>query len=109
MHPDRTVWRPVTRSLAAPGLGVRTFKGCCQMLEADGSGVTVHAGKAPSIAFMAEATERSPRAPAPGLRLLIATAATFPVCNTFAIAVTSSSMLRPFADGVDALGTNRGS
>ena len=32
---------------------------------------------------------------APGLRLLIATAATFPVWNTAAIVVTSSSMLRP--------------
>src|SRR5688500_3792826 len=76
---------------------------------ADGPGVAVHIGSAPAIVFMAEATERSPRAPAPGLRLLMATAATFPVCNTFAIASTSSSTLRPFADGVDALGTNRGS
>ena len=75
----------------------------------DDSGVAVHTGRAPSIAFMVEATERRPRAPAPGLRLLIVTAATRPVRNTVAMAATSSSMLTPSADGVDALGTNRGS
>ena len=80
-----------------------------ELSEADGPGVAFHAGSALAIVFMAEATERSPRAPAPGLRLLIATAATFPVWNTAAIVATSSSMLRPFADGVEALGTNRGS
>jgi hypothetical protein len=71
--------------------------------------VVVHAGRAPSIIFIVEETERSPRAPAPGLRLLIVTAATCPVRNTVAITVISSSMLNPLADGVDALGTNRGS
>ena len=43
------------------------------------SGVAVHAGRASAIVFMVEATERWPRAPAPGLRLLIVTAATCPV------------------------------
>ncbi len=84
-----TGFRAQRRSLARPGSSTqnapRTRTSACTRRSDGDSGIAAQAGNALSSQrplSIVEATERWPRAPAPGLRLVTATAATLPLSST---------------------------